>query len=349
MLLAAAQPGLAAPPPVDEARPRTEVDETRTSALREPLPVAAATAATLQIGPWRLLGELGRGGMGDVYLAESTGPVARQVALKVIRADRVNAATLARFAIEQQALANADHEHVVRLYDTGTTESGQPWLAMEFVDGEPLTSYCDRSALGQSARLQILLDVGEAVQHLHDRGIRHGDLKPENILVVERAGRPVPKIIDFGLAAVRGRAPVDEDAATGTVAYMAPEQFTMPIGELDARSEVYALAVVVHEVLTGARPGRDVALAADGRPEVVLGIGSAATAIDRRLRGRLARVLARALAQRREARQASASELVRDLRRAVAQRAMLRRVLSLAGVAITAAAAGVLAAWWTFA
>ena len=199
LLLAAAQPAteLSARAPAAGL----EVVVTAPRAAADP----GATTAAESFGHWRVISELGSGGMGTVYLVESTGPVARRAALKVIRDDRIEPATVAQFLREQQALATAEHEHVVRLYDTGTTAAGQPWLAMEFVDGETLTHYCERRELDLDARVRLVADVASAVQHLHSRGMRHGDLKPDNILVVERTGQPVPKLIDLASPRCRGR------------------------------------------------------------------------------------------------------------------------------------------------
>lgn len=306
---------------------------------------ASTTTAAEAFGHWRVVTELGSGGMGTVYLVESTGPVTRRAALKVIRADRVEPATLARFTTEQQALANADHEHVVRLYDTGTTPAGQPWLAMEFVDGETITRYCERRELDLDARLRLVADVADAVQHLHSRGIRHGDLKPDNILVVERAGRPVPKLIDLGLATVPGHAVPDELTAAGTPAYMAPEQFTLPATAIDERGEVYTLGVVLHEVLTGKRPSGEAAVGADGVLQARL---QTAPRIEPGLPRRLRQMLTRALAQQREQRQASVEQFAVDLQRALAQRATIQRVITTAGITVAAALAGLATGWLAF-
>lgn len=341
MLLAAAQPAtvlLASVPPTLES-PATAAPGAPTV---DPAgdPVAATAAPTLEFGPWRVVAELGSGGMGTVYLAESTGPVERRAAVKVIRSDRVEPATLTRFATEQQALASADHEHVVRLFDTGITPAGQPWLAMEFVDGEPITNYCERRELDLDARLRLALDVVRAVQHLHERGIRHGDLKPENILVAERSGRPVPKLLDFGLATVRGRAVDDEPATAGTPAYMAPEQFTLPPSSIDDRSEVYTLGVVLHEVLTGRRPGGEPAPGPDGILHARLHTTPrVASELPRDLR----RILARAMAQQPADRHAAVDALRVDLQRALEKGAATYRLLATGGVVLAAAFAGLLA------
>lgn len=338
MLLAAANPATVvaapAPPPIEQPAAGTPQPELGMGDL--------AATPERQFGPWRVLAELGSGGMGTVYLAESTGPVVRRAAVKVIRRELVDASTLARFATEQQALANAEHEHVVRLYDAGTTTAGEPWLAMEFVDGETITRYCERRALDRAARLRLVVDVARAVQHLHERGIRHGDLKPENILVVERNGLPVPKLIDLGLATVSGRAPIDEHTTAGTPVYMAPELFTLPTRAIDDRSEVYTLGVLLHEVLTGKRPGNEAVFGPDGVLQARL---RTAPGVDRRLPHRLRKLLTRAMAQQRDARTASVGALVVDLQRAIGHDAVIPRVLATGCVALVAAAAGWLAGW----
>ena len=338
MLLAAAQPATVLLASVPPTLASSAAASTATKPSLESDRAIAASA--LEFGPWRVVAELGSGGMGTVYLAESTGPVERRAAVKVIRPDRVEPATVARFATEQQALADADHEHVVRLYDTGITPAGQPWLAMEFVDGEPITSYCERRELDLDARLRLAEEVVRAVQHLHERGIRHGDLKPDNILVTERSGRPVPKLLDFGLATVRGRA-VDDDLTTaGTPAYMAPEQFTLPSSSIDDRSEVYTLGVVLHEVLTGKRPAGQAVRGSDGVLHARLHPAPCvAPALPRDLR----RALARAMAQQPSDRHATVEALRLDLQRALEKGAATFRLLATGGVVLVAVAAGLVA------
>lgn len=246
-------------PPLDAAE-RTDAATTATLAAVEP---------AAEVGPYRALAELGAGGMGVVHVAESTGPVRRRVALKRVRGAFANDAQQAQFAVEVQALAALEHEHIVRLYDAGTTADGAPWLAMELIDGEPLTQYCERRALGLDARLALVADVARAVEHMHARGVVHGDLKPKNILVCERDGRPVVKVIDLGSARLAGHENRTPRALMGTLAYMAPELLAPEVAGDDPatsslreasehaqqraaeRSDIYALGIVLRELLLG--------------------------------------------------------------------------------------------------
>ncbi len=206
------------------------------------------------VGPYRLLAELGAGGMGTVYLAEQRDPVLRHVALKVAHPDLDSPEFRRQFLIERQALALVNHDHVARLYDAGETSDGAPWFAMELVKGDDLLGYCDRNGLGLEARLELLAEVADAVDHLHRVGIQHRDLKPDNVLVAERDGRPVPKIVDFGLASVDRVVPGDE--LVGTPTHMAPEQFTLPAHQIDPRADVHALGVMLYQLTIGALPFR---------------------------------------------------------------------------------------------
>jgi tetratricopeptide (TPR) repeat protein len=223
---------------------------------------ARPPAAVLLGGRYRLLEPLGEGGMGSVWLAEQTEPVKRQVAVKLIRADQAVWATiLARFDAERQAIALMDHPHIAKLFDAGTTEQGTPFFVMERVNGRPLTAYCDARRLDVAARLKLFVRLCGAVQHAHQKGIIHRDLKPSNVLVEEHAGEPVPKVIDFGLAkATRGAKLTDRELSTafgnilGTPLYMAPEQAAPDAVDVDTRADVYALGVILFELLTGTTP-----------------------------------------------------------------------------------------------
>ena len=228
-------------------------------------PVAADHAVEAPRARYQLVRELGRGAMGVVYLAEQHDPVQRLVALKIAHAPAVTALMQAQLEFEAQALSSLQHDHIARVFDAGTTDDGRVWLAMEHVDGEPLDQYCDRFALDVPARVRLLTQVASAVEHAHARGVLHGDLKPENILVTEVDGRPAPKLIDFGLASPLRTSPGSDDGGldevvAGTPAYMAPEQFTLPRGQLDARADVFALGVLLHEQLTGRTPFSEKAL-----------------------------------------------------------------------------------------
>jgi tetratricopeptide (TPR) repeat protein/serine/threonine protein kinase len=202
---------------------------------------------------------IGEGGMGSVYLASQNEPVKRQVALKLIKSGMDSKAVLARFDAERQALARMDHPNIARIYDGGVTASGRPYFVMELVKGVPLTEYCDAHRLSVAARLELFVSVCQAVQHAHQKGIIHRDLKPGNVLVTEVDGRPTPKVIDFGVAKATEQKLTeisfsDTGAIVGTPAYMSPEQADPSSMDIDTRTDVYSLGVMLYELLTGSPP-----------------------------------------------------------------------------------------------
>jgi serine/threonine protein kinase/tetratricopeptide (TPR) repeat protein len=212
------------------------------------------------IGRYHLLEVIGEGGMGEVWLAEQTEPVHRKVALKLIKAGMNTREVIARFESERQALALMDHPGIAKVFDAGSTPEGAPYFVMEYVAGVPITAYCDNHSLSTRERLQLLIQVCEAVQHAHQKAIIHRDLKPSNILVTEVDGRAAPKIIDFGVAkALTQKLTADTlfthvGALIGTPAYMSPEQANSAGQDIDTRTDVYSLGVIFYELLAGVGP-----------------------------------------------------------------------------------------------
>jgi serine/threonine protein kinase len=212
------------------------------------------------IGPYKLLQKIGEGGCGVVYMAEQEKPVRRRVAFKIIKLGMDTKGVVARFEAERQALALMDHPNIARVLDAGATESGRPYFVMELVRGVKITEYCDQNELDPSQRLKLFIQVCQAIQHAHQKGVIHRDIKPSNILVTIIDGLPVPKVIDFGIAkAIEGRL-TDNTIFTayeqfiGTPAYMSPEQAVMSGVDVDTRSDIYSLGVLLYELLTGRTP-----------------------------------------------------------------------------------------------
>ena len=212
------------------------------------------------IGPYRLVKRLGQGGMGSVWLAEQTHPVRRKVALKLIKPGMDTEEVVARFSSERQALAMMEHPAIARVYDAGSTPEGRPYFAMEYVEGVPITDYCDAHHLAIRQRVELFMLVCDGVQHAHQKSILHRDLKPSNVLVTEQDAKPVPKIIDFGLAKAMASSAEEFTMRTrvgvivGTPRYMSPEQTDYSGADVDTRTDVYSLGIILYELLVGMPP-----------------------------------------------------------------------------------------------
>ncbi len=298
-------------------------------------------------GRYKLLEELGSGGMGIVYLAEQVEPVQRRVALKIIKLGMDTRQVVTRFETERQALAVMDHPNIARVFDAGATETGRPYFVMELARGIPITDYCDRHKLSTRERLQLFIGVCQAVQHAHQKGVIHRDLKPSNILVVIQDDRPVPKIIDFGIAKATDHRLAQRTLFTeqgqliGTPEYMSPEQAEMSGLDVDTRTDIYSLGVILYELLAGALPfdGRKLRSAAFGeiqriireteppkastrlstlketKAEIAEKRGTDPGSLVKLLRGDLDWITMKAMAKDRTRRYSTASEVAADIER----------------------------------
>ncbi|MEW6365930.1 MAG: serine/threonine-protein kinase [Acidobacteriota bacterium] len=227
-----------------------------------------------RIGNYRVLQRLGEGGMGIVYEAEQEAPVRRRVALKLVKWGMDTKEVLGRFESERQALALMDHPNIARVYEAGATAQGRPYFAMEYVKGVPITEYCDSNCLGCGERLGLFMQICGGVQHAHQKGIIHRDIKPSNIIVTMRDGKPVPKIIDFGVAKATAQKLTERTIFTqlgqwiGTPEYMSPEQAQLTGLDVDTRTDVYSLGILLYELLTGVVPFDPAELRASGFDEM---------------------------------------------------------------------------------
>jgi serine/threonine protein kinase len=321
---------------------------------------SALVAGQIFAQRFELTRKLGEGGMGQVWLAEQTSPVRRQVAVKLIKAGMYDEAVVQRFQSERQSLAIMDHPAIAKVFDAGTTPQGQPYLVMEFVPGLPITEYCDQHKFTIRERLELFIHACEGVQHAHQKGIIHRDLKPSNILVIEVDGKAVPRIIDFGLAKTTAPQVSGESLFTqlgqfiGTPGYMSPEQVSLSARDIDTRTDVYTLGVVLYVLLTGLQPFETKRrekpsleewlrqLREEEPPNPSTKVSgdketSSATADSRRtepkrlisqLRGDLDWITIKALERDRTHRYGTPSELAADLRRFLSDEAVMARPAS---------------------
>ena len=326
-------------------------------------PLAGTSEATIDqpatespgtvIGPYKLIEPIGEGGMGSVWMAQQTEPVKRLVALKLIKAGMDSRQVIARFEAERQALALMDHANIARVLDGGTS-GGRPYFVMDLVKGMPITRYCDEHHLTPRQRLELFIPVCQAVQHAHQKGIIHRDLKPSNVLVALYDGRPVPKIIDFGIAKAAGQQLTDRTLVTGfgsivgTLEYMSPEQAEVNQLDIDTRSDIYALGVLLYELLTGSPPFRRKELTqagilemlrvireqeptkpstklstAEGLPTLAANRGTEPARLTKLVRGELDWIVMKALEKDRNRRYETANGFAMDVQRYLADEPVL--------------------------
>jgi serine/threonine protein kinase len=308
-----------------------------------------ARVGAILAGKYKLVEEIGEGGMGSVFLAQQTEPVKRAVAVKVIKAGMDSKAVLARFEAERQALAMMDHPHIAKVLDAGTTDGGRPFFVMELVKGTPITRYCDEHKLTPRQRLELFVHVCQAIQHAHQKGVIHRDIKPSNVLVALYDDRPVPQVIDFGVVKAAGQALTDKTlmtgfgAVVGTPEYMSPEQASLNNLDIDTRSDVYSLGVLLYELLTGTTPvdkkslGKAALLeilrivreveaprpsaklsTLDTLPSVAANRGTEPARLSKLMRGELDWLVLKALEKDRTRRYETANGLARDIQRYLA-------------------------------
>jgi serine/threonine protein kinase len=321
----------------------------------ETISAAPTAAADDDFGRYTILRALGEGGMGTVYLAEQLEPIRRRVALKVVKLGMDTAQVLARFNNERQALAMMDHLNIAQIFDAGATAKGRPYFVMEYIEGAPITQYCDSKRMTTKERLALFLAVCRAVQHAHQKGVIHRDLKPSNVLVMEQDNAPVPKVIDFGIAKATDKWAIEKTLLTqfgqivGTPEYASPEQADTMTGEIDEASDAYSLGVLLYELLVGAVPFdtatlRNAGLAemlriiredeAPSLPRKLMSLGAEAADIAARRQtdpaslrrlvdGDLNSITLKALEKARERRYASVSDLAGDIQRHLEHRPVL--------------------------
>ncbi len=212
------------------------------------------------IDRYKLLEKIGEGGMAVVYMAEQEQPIRRKVALKIIKLGMDTKQVIARFEAERQALAMMDHPNIAKVFDAGATETGRPYFVMELVTGVSITEYCDANHLNTKERLKLFMQVCNAIQHAHQKGVIHRDIKPSNVMVTMHDGKPIPKVIDFGIAKATNQRLTEKTLFTryaqiiGTPAYMSPEQAELSDVDIDTRSDIYSLGVLLYELLAGTTP-----------------------------------------------------------------------------------------------